>query len=404
MRNSSRPFLVLFVLFGPCGVVTLCQAQFPTPTVEFAPTTGGTVTVPVRNGLDMPVSLNGQPPVDVLFDTGTDTLLSTNLARRLGLKLSGNVALGGFGSGSRAAATAVVDTVQIGGLILHGVTFIVVDPPIAGSDEFAVLGVPLLSQVVTTVDYVRHRITFTDPQQFHYKGSVPPVPLNVQGNSVTIPGKIDGTASTLQIDTGDVWSMEVVSAFVKQHDLVQRYAATLHGYAGSGFGGDDTAFYTRVHTLELGFSEVHEPVAFLSTDVAGMAADSPFAANIGTHILRQFTLIFDAPYQALYLEKSALYGQPDVFNRAGLMLDGDHDGLIVHTVLPGSPAATAGITEGDQILAINGRSVKQPKGTAAMSEAVGIDAFARPVGTTLELKVRHGKSVGTVILKLKEIL
>jgi len=86
------------------------------------------------------------------------------------------------------------------------------------------------------------------------------------------------------------------------------------------------------------------------------------------------------------------------------VLDADFDSLTVMTVLPGSPGADAGIAEGDKIMAIDGRPMKQPTGVAALSEAVGVNAFTRPVGTVLSLKIRHGDSERTVSLTLKEIL
>jgi hypothetical protein len=98
-----------------------------------------------------------QPPIDVLFDTGAGALLSTNLARRLGLTLEGNSSLFGFGSGRRPGTIARVDSLTIGGLTLHDVYFVVVDPPIAGSDEFAILGAPIVQEMVVQVDYVLFR-------------------------------------------------------------------------------------------------------------------------------------------------------------------------------------------------------------------------------------------------------
>jgi len=383
-------------------------AQLPSANVEFAPATHGVVTVPVRNGLDMQASVNGQPPLDVLFDTGSGSIMSANLAHRLGLKQEGNSVLAGFGSNTIPGTFARVDNLTIGCLTLHGVYFAVIDPPIATSEEFAVLGDQLVQRLVVTVDFVRQQITFTDASRFRHVGKSKPIPLRVEGNGLEVQGEADGMHGTFGVDTGDVWSLTLLSSFVKKHDLVQHYGAKFQGYGGSGIGGPDHAFYARVHTLRLGDVEVHAPFTFLYTDTDRGSNNSTYATdyagNIGQHILRQFTVTFDLPHGALYLEKNAFYGKPDIFNRAGLVLDADFDSLTVMTVLPGSPGADAGIAEGDKIMAIDGRPMKQPTGVAALSEAVGVNAFTRPVGTVLSLKIRHGDSERTVSLTLKEIL
>jgi len=383
-------------------------AQFPAVTVEFAPGTKGVVTVPVRNGLDMPVSVNGQPPIDVLLDTGSGSLMSSNLARRLGLKLEGNAVVAGAGAGTIQARTARVENLAIGGLTLHDVTFAVLDAPIAGGDEFAVLGDELVQHAVVTVDYVGRQVIFTDPAGFHYAGKCKPIPVRVEGNGLLAQGEVDGIPGMFGIDTGDVWSLVLLSPFVKQHDLIRHYGAKFKGYGGSGFGGSDVAYYTRVHTLRLGDTEVHEPITFLYIDTEGGTNHSSYlrngSGNIGTHILRQFTVTFDVPHGALYLDPNENYGMPDIFNRAGLVLNGDHDALVVKTVLPGSAGAAAGIVEGDKILAVDGKLMTQPTDVAAMSESVGLGAFTRPVGTLLRLKIRHNKSVRNLSLTLREVL
>ena len=94
-----------------------------------------------------------------------------------------------------------------------------------------------------------------------------------------------------------------------------RYRATVRGYAGEGWGGPDTGFYTRVNTLQLANLTVSHPVAVLLEDKQGGGA-SHLAGNIGLGILNRFTLIFDCPHGKLYLERSASYNKPeDVYKR-----------------------------------------------------------------------------------------
>jgi predicted metalloprotease with PDZ domain len=180
-----------------------------------------------------------------------------------------------------------------------------------------------------------------------------------------------------------------------RHKLVQHYGAKIQGYAGEGFGGADRGFFTRVDTLLIGHVEVVRPITVLSTDTAGAESSTTVAGNIGLHILRQFNVVFDGPHGEMYLEKNANYGKPDIFNRAGLMLNYDPANLTIMTIVPGSPGAKAGLKEQDVITQINGR----PPTDETMQ-----NAFTRPVGTVLHLTARHEGKTRTIALVLKNVL
>ena len=192
-----------------------------------------------------------------------------------------------------------------------------------------------------------------------------------------------------------MYSLSLYAPFVTRHKLVQHYGAKIQGYAGEGYGGADRGFFTRADTLLLGREEVIRPVTVLSTDTLGAESSTTVAGNIGLHVLRQFTVIFDGPHGKMYLEKNANYGKPDIFNRAGLMLDYDPDNLKIMTVVPGSPGAKAGLKEQDVITQIEG---KPPTDDTMQS------AFTQPVGTALHLSVRRGTQTRKVSLVLKNVL
>jgi S1-C subfamily serine protease len=208
-------------------------------------------------------------------------------------------------------------------------------------------------------------------------------------------GSVDGIPGLFGIDTGDMYSLSLYAPFVTQHGLVRHYGAAIRGYTGEGFGGADIGFYARANTLQIGPMSVPRPITVLSQDSQGAEASSTIAGNIGLRILKQFNLVFDYPHGKLYLEKNANYGKPDIFNRAGLVLDPDPQNLKVKLVVPGSPAAKAGLSVDDVITRIDGLP---PDDDTLQS------AFTRPVGTPLRLDVRHRGTTRSVSLILQEIL
>ena len=61
----------------------------------------------------------------------------------------------------------------------------------------------------------------------------------------------------------------------------------------------------------------------------------------------------------MILEKNAAFAQPFEWDMSGALLlaeGADFDAFRVHAVIAGSPAAQAGLVEGDRIAAIDGRA------------------------------------------------
>jgi hypothetical protein len=346
------------------------------------------------NGVELKARINGQGPFDAVFDSGAGNLMTSSLAKRLGLKPEGAVTI--VASGGNVPAQGVkVDRVNIGGLTMSDEWFTVVDLPFSKDKEGIFVGQPLLQGLPIRIDFEKQQITFYDARGFQYSGNGTAVPVHWQEVFLVADGSVDGIAGVFGIDTGDMFSLSLYAPLVAQHDLIRHYGATIHGYAGEGFGGADTGFYTRAETLQLGQIGVTRPITVLSLDKQGAEASPTIAGNIGLHILKQFNVVFDCPHGVMYLEKNSSFGKPYIFNRAGLVLDPDPDNLKIKTVIPASPAANAGLVEEDTITQIDG----QPPTDDSIQSA-----FTQPVGTVLRLTVRHGETIRTVSLVLKEIL
>jgi carboxyl-terminal processing protease len=73
------------------------------------------------------------------------------------------------------------------------------------------------------------------------------------------------------------------------------------------------------------------------------------------------------------------------FSGVGLTVNGVKDGLRVASVLPDSPAKSAGIKPNDVIVAVNGHSL------AGVSEDVAVAKVKGPAGTEVTLTIRSGR-------------
>ena len=124
-----------------------------------------------------------------------------------------------------------------------------------------------------------------------------------------------------------------------------------------------------------------------------------YAGNIGNEIFERFKCTFDYEHRTLYLEPGPRYGKTDRFSRAGVQLARFGDAVRAMQVLPGSAAAAAGIKEGDEVVALDGKPI------LSYTQDRLADMFETgPAGEKHQLTiVRDGKKT-TTTLKLKQII
>jgi C-terminal processing protease CtpA/Prc len=100
----------------------------------------------------------------------------------------------------------------------------------------------------------------------------------------------------------------------------------------------------------------------------------------------------------LYFEKNSNWGKPEVFNRAGIVVDSIQQDQKVMNVLPGSPAEIAGVVVGDIIMRIDGRA---PNDNPLQQDD---PAFLQPVGTVVHLTIQHGDKIRKIDVTLQDLL
>ena len=356
----------------------------------------------IANWIVLSVKINGRE-CRMLLDSGAPNVISPSAAAVLGLDAEGKFS--GWGAGKRqvSGGETTVSRLRIGNVILHDQTFHVIALPYAFIHAFnpvidGVIGYEVFRRLVVRIDFQRTTISFLDPRSFRYHGKGVAVPFYFQEQVPVVAGTVDGLQGSFQIDTGSDGSLSLTSPFVVRNDLIRKYSAHIHGFAGEGVGGRENAYFVRARVLDIGGAHVPSVVTELLVDTGGIGAMQDVAGFIGTEILKRFNLTFDYARNTIYLEKNANYNRPSVFNRAGLAPRITSEGLKVVSVFEDSPAAAAGISPGDTILAINGHTGDQLNGPFLF------DIFRQPVGTIVRLKILHAGVEKSVQLKLRDLL
>ena len=382
------------------SIKPICGASTPSPgELEMPPS--GKVVVSARGGVEFDAMINGKGPFRLIFDSGAGVnTLNPTIAKKLGLRVDGpSQIILGAGSSSLREQAANVALLRIGDLALHDQKFYIMAMPWDDrSGPVGVVGYELMKRLVVTVDYEREQLSFDLPQPYRYSGHGVKVQIEptLTPFEIEVRGSVNGAGGVFCIDTGDEASLELEHRFVDQYNLVKQLSPRYHGYAGSGVGGAlPEAYYGRVETLRIGEAEVNQVIAFLFD---GQALSSENAGNIGSRVLRQFNITFDLPHGVLYFEKNSNWGRPEIFNRAGILVDTIQQDQKVMNVLPASPGEIAGVAIGDIIVQIDGRA---PNNDPLQQDD---PAFLQPVGTVVHLTVRRGDKTLKIEVTLRDLL
>ena len=338
--------------------------------------------------------VNDQGPFHFIFDSGALNVLTPDAARRLGVKVGGEVEATGTG-GVQAGGVARVKAVRIGPLTLANQTFYVLDLPPGTSDDAPVdglIGWEWLNQYPTRFDYADATLTFFPDGAVSTASKATPFAISFLGRRPQIDGKIDGLPGKFTLDTGSAGSVTLASHFVASHDLIAKYQAKTQVVSAMGIGGPVYALLARAEKLELGGVSVAAPVIFLSQQTNGTSAAKNVTGNIGFGVLHKFTVTFDYPHAQIYLEPNRLWGEPDLADRSGLRLVRAADGFKVLFVVENSPAARAGLKVGDVLLKVDGVSCASLSGEKLKAMLKG------PVGATINLTLAGGSTDVTLTL------
>ena len=357
----------------------------------------------VRSEIRMYAVINSRP-VRMLIDNGYlwDQLLMFGSPRvdSLGLVYDGKIDVGGSGAGEPVESNVASGvTVSFPGVEFYDQTAIVT-PYIPGQPNMwpgeGQVSAAFFKHFVVDVNFDDLVLSLIEPGEFEYTGGGVEVPLrHLQSGAWGIPGRLvmaDGSVITrlLMLDIGLNDALLFVTNGPARIPLPEKTIATSLGF---GMQGETVGHVGRVRRVDIGGYELDDVLANFST--AADCDDSDYDdAMIGFALLKQFNLVFDYPHQRMFLGPNKHYGEAQEFDMSGLELRPGNASLVVRWVVPVSPAAEAGLREGDVITAINGVPARQYRSFELH------DLFRKPGNTvTLEYSRDGGKREVTIVLR-----
>ncbi len=418
---SNRRLIVLIVLLSillmlmPANGQQLQRnslaPQQPAPATGFFSGTSA-LHIPFElssNIIFLQVRVNGSEPLWFILDTGAaGSLLDTNRAKALGIKVSGGGDIEGVGETSVAAGMAKNVSFSLPGVDFQARVVVVL--PLSNLNRYighivdGILGHDFFSRFVVEIDYVARIINVYEPKSFQYSGTGDSIPLELKDNGpsvrarLNLPGRVP-LEGNFRIDTGGSHALILGTPFVKIQKILESMPKTIAA-PSAGIGGETSMRLGRVQSLQLGRFVLEKLVTGLATSAKGALANPDFTGNIGDGILRRFKVIFDYRNHRMILEPGDRLLEPFESDMSGMVLTAEGiklDAFTIFHVTENSPASEAGLRGGDVITAIDNK----PSSELVLDD---IREMFKHDGREHLLRIKRGEQASEVKIKLRRLI
>lgn len=406
-RKSLLAFLIIILSLATAASGT--RQTSPKPAATTSP-----VAIPfelVARHIVLKVKINNSRPLSFVFDTGDKVaIVDAERAKELGLKLEGQIKVGGAGSDFLTGSFVKESAWTLPGLegFSQPVTLAIPLGRLAarfGHDFDGIIGSDFIKQFVVEIDYQVRLIRLHDKDKFSYSGPGESLPIQLDGQghpaidaAVTPLGGAPITGKFV-LDIGSGGGLAFHSPFVVEHKLLSTGLKTIRSIGAGGAGGQSVGQIGRVSELKIGKFRIANPTVLFSEDTAGAFSNKNLAGNIGQRVASKFKLFLDYNRERIIFEPAANFNEP--FDRAfsGLALigeDKDYKRFRITDVLERSPASEVGLQKDDLIIKID----DMPASELTLTELS--EMFERPLA--YKLAIRRGDQILQVTLTPRKLV
>jgi PDZ domain/Aspartyl protease len=343
----------------------------------------------------IPARMNDSPVLWCELDSGAGGavyLIDARMAASIGIRAERVGQSAGVIQGQPIADGRARVTVEFPGLRLEKQELIIKPAPL---DKDGIVGLFNFRQWVAELDYQTPTVRLHDAKGF--QGKSESVPISIEQTNPMAEVRLTLRAGEeirgrFVVDTGAAGSLAYLSySFADRLHLADRGLRWVADSMGNRAA--------RIARLSVGPYGVDQAVirVFPARGFGGTVEPD---GMLGVDFLRRFRVFFDYGRERLVLEPNAFYSAPDRFDASGIRIYKDaveRRGLSVFLVVPGTPAAEAGVKEGDRLLAVDGAPVD-------LMSAGRVSELLMEEGAERSLLLQRGPAVLIVRLKLRRLL
>lgn len=354
MRKRALALLCcLLSLFGAKG-----QEEFVEPTsrlltrIPFQQMTGGVVVLSAL--LD-----NFPDTLNFVLDSGSSGIsLDSSTVIALGLQPQpSDRTIRGI-AGIRKVGFLYNRTLRFPNLNVDSLNFHVNDysvlSSVYGVRVDGIIGYGLLSRYIVKVNYDSLRIEICSKGMIRYpKGGylIKPFLGTLPVHYARI--KDDGAHNARFLhDIGAGLCLLLTQDFIEDSALLSRKRKLLPKQ-GEGIGGKFDMFVTVVKELKIGPFRFRNVPTYVFDDTYNVTSYPYLGGLIGNDIFRRFNVIYNYDKRDIHIIPNSHFRDPFDYSYSGIELYYIGDRIMIGDVAPDSPAAKAGIKEGDEVMAVN---------------------------------------------------
>jgi Aspartyl protease/PDZ domain len=320
-----------------------------------------------------------------LLDTGADhSVVTPATAQTLGLALSDERVPGSGGGGPiDPVPWTVLDELWLGPARLRNeLAFVIPVPP-----EFVydgVLGAGFFGAFVARLDPAAGRLRLTLPERHNPSSDGHTLPLRLAGGGkMLVQAEAAGVQGWFSVDTGAIGNtLTFFTPTVERYALRSTLQPLVRMARGVSVSGVEYADIARASELAIGPWRLQRPVLDLAVARAGLFGSDGWQGNIGNAVWRRFVMTLNLGRGWLSLQANDQLLAPFVAPQSGLAARPAAEGFSVIDVVPGGPAAQAGVQPGDTLIALNGKLLAPSQWQLLRR------AWLQPAGTSVQLRLR----------------
>ncbi|MHB1921011.1 MAG: retropepsin-like aspartic protease [Chitinophagaceae bacterium] len=299
--------------------------------------------------------------LNFILDTGSGgiSLDSTTCAKMKFKVTPSNQIIHGIGGSSKAFF--VLDyPLELPGLEVDHLDFHISDysliSAVYGVPIDGIIGYSFFKRYTVRIDYDKMRVMIYQPGPYPYgkggellKPILPSIPI------IQAPLKNKRTTHTrYYFDTGAGMCLLLSNAFVQDSSVLDkrnRRHRIIHTEA-QGLLGKMNMSITTMHELWVGKYGFFNVPTYMFDDVSNVTAYPYLGGLIGNDLLRRFNLVLNYARDEIYIQPNTHFFDRFDYSYTGLILYFLDGQVQITDVMPGSPAAKAGLKPGDLVLGV----------------------------------------------------